>query len=494
MVSKVVVVGGGSAGFIAAATLKRVMPALAVRLIRSKDIGIIGVGEGSTFQLTNFLHTFLRVDRRKFFEQARPTFKLGLRFVWGTRPYFNYTFGPGPHETNVPGLQKSYGFYINDDMEDCELMSSLMTADRAFELVNGRPKFTNSMAYHFENEKLVRFLEGYAMGLGVEVVDDTIEHVNQDEAGISGLVLRSGRAESGDLYVDCSGFASLLLGKTLGEPFIDYRSSLFCNRAVIGGWDRTNEVIHPYTTCETMPSGWCWQIEHETRINRGYVYCSDFISDEEAEKQFRSANPKLGPTRVIRFVCGRYERRWVKNVVAIGNASGFVEPLEATALGVLALQSRHLAQTLLETDRQPTGTQITANNIAHARSWDDIRRFIAVHYKYNGRMDTPFWRACRAETDLAGAEPIIEYYQENGPCPYWSEMLFNQNDQFRYAGYTAMLIGQCVPFRRPHVPSPAEQEIWQRHRARNRATAAAALTVRQTLDIIHAPNWQWENR
>lgn len=494
MISKVVVVGGGSAGFLAAATLKAKLPALHVRLIRSKDIGIIGVGEGSTFQLTKFLHDYLRINPRKFFEVARPTFKLGLRFIWGRRPYFNYTFGPGPQETNVPGLAKSYGYYADADMEDCEILSSMMSADRAFELVGGRPKFHLSMAYHFENERFVRFLEDYAMGLGVQIIDDTIIEVKQDEAGISGLVLKSGPVETADLYVDCSGFASLLLGKALGEPFVDYKSSLFCNRAMVGGWERTSEVIKPYTTCETMPSGWCWQIEHETRINRGYVYSSDFISDEEAERQFRAANPKVGPTRIVRFVTGRYERRWVKNVVAIGNATGFVEPLEATALGLLALQSRHLAQTLLESDRLPTPTQIAANNVAHARSWDDIRRFIAIHYKYNDRLDTPFWRACQEETDLAGAEPIVEYYQENGPAPYWSEMLFGQNDQFRYAGYTALLLGQRVPFRKPHVPTAAEMQIWQRHRARNRATAAAALTVRQTLDQIHSPNWKWENQ
>lgn len=492
MISKVVVVGGGAAGFLAAATLKLKLPALHVRLIRSKDIGIIGVGEGSTYPLTHFLHVYLRINRKKFFELAQPTFKLGLRFIWGRRPYFNYTFGPGPNEINVPGLAKSYGFYADADMEDCDQLSALMTADRAFEQAGGRPKFHNWMAYHFENEKFVRFLEEYATGLGVEIIDDTIVQVNQGEAGISGLVLQSGRIETADLYVDCSGFASLLLGKALGERFIDFKSSLFCNRAMVGGWERTSEIIKPYTTCETMPSGWCWQIEHERRINRGYVYCSDFVSDEEVERQFRAANPKIGPTRIVRFVTGRYERRWVKNVVAIGNASGFVEPLEATALGMLALQSRHLAQTLLESDCQPTSSLIAANNLAHARSWDDIRRFIAIHYKYNDRLDTPFWRACRQETDLAGAEPIVEYYQQNGPAPYWAESLFHQSDQFRYAGYSCLLLGQRVPFRKSHVPTSAELQIWERHRARNRATAAAALSVRQALDQIHSPTWKWE--
>ncbi len=153
------------------------------------------------------------------------------------------------------------------------------------------------------------------------------------------LRLESGRRETADLYLDASGFASVLLGKALGEPFVSYDKTLFCDRAVVGGWDRKDPedmVIKPYTTCETMNCGWCWQIEHENRINRGYVYSSGFISDEEAEKEFRMKNPKVGPTRIVRFVSGRYRNVWVKNVVAVGNAGGFVEPLEATALGAMA--------------------------------------------------------------------------------------------------------------------------------------------------------------
>src|SRR4030095_13528653 len=121
----------------------------------------------------------------------------------------------------------------------------------------------------------------------------------------------------------------------------------FNDRAVVGGWDRAaGEPIKPYTTCQTMNSGWCWQIEHERRVHRGYVYFSAFISDENAEREFRAACPRVGPTRIVKFVSGRYERNWVKNVVAIGNASGFVEPLEATALGVIAMQCRLLAGSL----------------------------------------------------------------------------------------------------------------------------------------------------
>src|SRR5256886_14758754 len=178
--------------------------------------------------------------------------------------------------------------------------------------VGGALKFHDAFSYHFENERYVQFLEGYAVAKGVRTLDDTVSEVKQDERGVVGLELKSGASESADLYVDCSGFASLLLGKTLGEPFIPFRSSLFCDRAVAGGWDRTAEPIKPYTTCETMNAGWCWQIEHISRIIRGYVYSSTFMSDEEAEREFREKNPKGTSTRLGKLVSGRYQRSLAK--------------------------------------------------------------------------------------------------------------------------------------------------------------------------------------
>src|SRR6185436_5095512 len=150
--------------------------------------------------------------------------------------------------------------------------------------------------------------------------------------GIAALVAEDGRRITGDLYIDSSGFRSELLGRALQEPFLNYDDALFCDKAVIGGWPRTNEPILPYTTAETMDSGWCWQIEHENFINRGYVYSSAFISDDAAREELLRKNPKVATVpRVVRFRSGRYERSWVGNVVAVGNAAGFVEPLEATA-------------------------------------------------------------------------------------------------------------------------------------------------------------------
>ena len=492
MVKKVIVLGGGSAGFMAAMALKTKLPDLQVEVIRSKDIGVIGVGEGSTVGFTNFLHNYLRIGMKRFLEVAQPVWKLGLRFIWGPRNDYFYSFDTGI-QRHVAGLPKVAGYYCQEDMEYCERMSAFMRHDRVFERnAQGAPTFHSALSYHFENEKFVRYLEGYATDLGVTIRDDTVTEVKQDDNGIAGLVLASGQTASADLYIDCSGFVSMLLSKTLKERFISYASSLFCDRAVVGGWDRTDEPIKPYTTCETMTSGWCWQIEHERRINRGYVYSSAFISDSDAEAEFRKQNSKVASTRIVKFVSGRYERAWVKNVVAIGNSGGFVEPLEATALGVIGVYSSLLADLLVDCDREIRASQVARFNRYHAAYWDGIRDFLAVHYRFNTRVKTPFWEHCLNETDLAGATPIVEYFQENGPSMLWDASgILGAHDQFGLRGYYVMLIGQKVPYPRLHVPGDAEWRKWNEAREQHRAAALRAMTVAETFAIIRSPQWRW---
>jgi tryptophan halogenase len=489
-ISTIVVLGGGSAGLMSALALKTRLPDLDVTVVRSKEIGIIGVGEGSTVSLTKFLHEYIAVDNADFYATARPTWKLGLKFIWGPRPYFNYTFGPGL-ETRFEDMPKATGYYCDESVEYTDLISAMMTHDRAFQPAPNGFEFHNAIAYHVENHHFVEYLERLGLQRGIRIVDDTVSEVRQDDSGIKALLLKSGSTVSADLYVDCSGYGSLLLGKTLGEPFISYTSSLFCDRAVVGGWARTDEPIKPYTTCETMDSGWAWQIEHETRINRGYVYSSAFISDADAEADFRRKNPKVGPTRIVKFIAGRYERNWVKNVVAIGNAAGFVEPLEATALSVIGMQAAILADTLKDTERAPTAWDVRLCNEHHAHTWDAIRGFIAVHYKFNTRLDTPFWRECREKTDLAGAAGLADYFLANGPSPVWGNVLVHPYDQFKLAGYWTMMVGMKVPFRTNYVPDPAHVQLLNNKRAYFRERAMQALTVKEALDLVHSPQWRW---
>jgi tryptophan halogenase len=439
------------------------------------------------------LHQHLKVSQKKFYEAARPTWKLGLKFAWGRRSHFFYSFSSQQMNHEFPELPRPIGNYCDADMSYAEPIMSMMEHGRVFERnASGAPTFHNALAYHFENHLFVAFLESQVLEQGIQIIDDTVSEVRQDESGITGLALKSGRIAVADLYVDCSGFASLLLGKALSEPFIPFKSSLFCDRAIVGGWTRQpNEPILPYTSCSTMNSGWLWQIEHETRINRGYVYCSSFISDEEAEREFRAQSPRVGQTRVVRFVTGRYARAWVKNVVALGNANGFVEPLEATALGVIAVQSRLLTDALLYSDRRVGPMDRDGFNRHHARYWDSIRRFIAIHYKHNDRLDTPFWRTCRQETDLAGAEEVVAHYQAVGPSMFWGPTVIDSLDPFGIGGYVTLLLGQQVPYRTHHQPGPPELIAFHALRQRHRERAMSAMTSEVALATLRSPGWQW---
>jgi tryptophan halogenase len=490
MIRNLLVLGGGSAGFLAAITVKHRLPELPVLVLRSKDIGIIGVGEGTTIPVMRHLHGYLGIDYAGFHRIAQPTWKLGVRFLWGPRPYFDYALSR-QLDIRFQGMSKVVGYYLDGTL-DFGLASCLMTHDRVFpRRQDGLPYITPDPAYHIENEQFVAFLEHYAAQLGVEVLDDTVVEVRQDEGGITGLVLASGRTARADLYVDSSGFRSVLLGKALAEPFRSFKSSLFCDRAVVGGWARTDEPVKPYTTAETMNSGWCWQIEHEHRINRGYVYSSNFISDEEAEREFRAKNPKVSSTRVVKFISGRYERSWVKNVVAIGNACGFVEPLESTSLGVICIDSHALAESLADTSREVQPTQVRQYNRRSAFIWETIREFLAIHYKFNTRLQTPFWKACVEETDLSGAGEFVEFYHENGPSTLWRNQLLDARNTFGFEGYLSMMIGMNVPYRRTFTPPHSEAQVWNNVYQRLRSAASQGVSVPEALSYVRQPGWQW---
>ena len=492
MIQKVIVLGGGTAGLLAALSLRVRLPQLTVQVIRSRELGVIGVGEGSTVGLPSYLHGLLQIDPSAFFRHAAPTWKLGLRFVeWGPRSQFHYSFAP-TMQARWPGLAKLTGFYCDADPSGAGVAAALMDEDRVFiRRPDGSPLMQRDYGYHLENAQFVEMLERCAAERGIELLDDKVTSVRRNDAGVTALELASGSTVTADLFVDCSGFASLLLGQTMREPFQSFRSTLFCDRAVVGGWARGEEVIRPYTTVQTMSAGWGWQIDHEARINRGYVYASAFLSDEEAEREFRAQNPRVEVTRIVHFKTGRYARAWSGNVVAIGNACGFVEPLEATSLGAICAESALLFEVLEDANGTPTPSQVRYFNERVGESWDNIRRFLAIHYKFNTRLDTPFWRTCRAETELAGAEPILEFYQENGPTDLAKQSLLSRYDQFTIDGWLTLLVGMQVPHRRPHSPTPAEARVWAEVRAKLREKARQAFTVHEALTLVRSPRWRW---
>ncbi|MDB5309423.1 MAG: hypothetical protein JWO38_3625 [Gemmataceae bacterium] len=491
MIRDVLVLGGGSAGFLAALALKVKLPELGVTVVRSKEIGVIGVGEATTVALPRFLHGYLGFDPGDFYRRVETTWKLGIRFLWGRRPHFDYTFGY-QLDWKWSNLPRCNGYYCADDFSYVDVPSALMSHDRAFvRLPDGTPHVTINHAYHIENEKFVGWLEAKAEELGVVARDEVVAEVLRDETGVAGLRLATGETCRADLYLDCSGFRSALLGGALGEPYTSFKTTLFNNRAVTGGWARTTEPTRPYTTAESMAAGWCWQIDHLDRINRGYVYSSDFITDEEAEREFRAKNPKVGSTRLIKFVTGRHHRSWVKNVVGIGNAAGFVEPLESTGLAVICDESRLLAELLLECDRTPTPSLIDGYNRIYAREWDNIRDFLGVHFKFNTRYDTPYWRACRETADIGHARAVVDFYQENGPSLYGKSNLLHNNDIFGMEGYLCLLVGQQVPYRARPAPTAQELRLWDGIKAENRVKALTGLTVEESFRAVTAPTFAW---
>ncbi|MBB5351698.1 tryptophan halogenase [Haloferula luteola] len=493
MIQNVLIVGAGSAGLLAALTLKKRIPSLTVRILRDPKLGTIGVGEGTTPNLSSLLFETLGIPRKTFYQLARPTWKLGIRFLWGPRGRFDYTFAP-QLDSWWGDLPRPNGYYCTDEFRSTDLPSALMEQGHVFpRQPNGCPEVQAWHSFHIENEHFVSMLESLARDAGIAILDGNMVDAERSDDGIRSILLSDGQRLEADLFIDCSGFRSELLGKALETPFLSFDRTLFCDRAVVGGWDRESEPILPYTTAEQMSTGWCWRIEHEHRIHRGYVYCSDMISDEAAESEFRRSNPKVGPTRIVRFRSGCYRKTWVGNVVAFGNAAGFVEPLEATALMVISLHIQSLVDVLHACGQNPTpSVREIYNELTHP-TWLGIRDFLGLHYQPNTALDTPFWRRCREETDLSNIHELLDFYAENGPTGlsrYRLPASHTQND-FGIEGYLVMLVGMQVAYQNRHQPTSQEWTTWQQHRAAHISQARQGLTVKEALAYVRHPAWEW---
>jgi tryptophan 7-halogenase len=241
-----------------------------------------------------------------------------------------------------------------------------------------------------------------------------------------------------------------------------------------------------------MNAGWSWQIEHEFHVNRGYVYASGAISDDEACQEFLTRNPKAPKSpRVVKFRSGCYQRTWVDNVVAIGNAAGFVEPLEATALMVVCSEVQTLIELLKHCALEPTPTMRGLFNKVMTRTWEEIRDFLALHYKLNTQRDTPFWQQCREETDVSNIGALLEFYRENGPTGFGRHMLPSAETDFGMEGYLVMLVGNKMPYQGRHTASAAERTLWDQRRQANLAQAQRGMDIKEALGYIRHPGWRW---
>lgn len=478
---RIVVVGGGTAGYFAALALQRELD-VQVTLIESSKIPIIGVGEATTTLMPPFLHLQLGIDIVELYREVKPTWKMGIRFEWGLPGdyHFVYPFGDG----NPVEAFAHDGHTANQSL--CALM---MDADRSPIAIgdDGEPiSLLEHMpfAYHLENKSFVRFLEKCAQRAGIEHVDAQITDVvtTADGASVERLILDDGREIRGDLYVDASGFRSLLLGKTLGTEFLSYASSLLCDTAVVAEVPQRG-VVQPYTTAETMDAGWCWRIPVEGEDHRGYVFSSAHLTVDQARDEMRAKNPGMGEPWIVRFRSGRHEHFWKGNTVGVGNAYGFVEPLESTALHMVIMELRVLLHCLKTGDSQEPDRAFADRSVA--AHWDYLRWFLAVHYKFNRKLDTPFWRDCRASVDVSGLEAMLERFRSEGPgiegdgLPYYSI----PDPVFNYLGVVTMLLGQQFPCA-PPTRTLLSKAQWDARVAASRALVARCLPQAEALALL----------
>lgn len=494
MIKKVLVLGSGSAGLLAALTIKRKIPKLEVEILRDPDLGVIGVGEGTTPNVPDHLFDNVGIKQARFYERARPTWKLGIRFDWGSRGTFNYTFSR-QLDQQYDDLRMPNGFYCDDDFTDVDQASALMSAGKAFARnANGSPVIPFRTAFHIENHRFVEALEREVIESKVVITNGTVSGAQRGPEGISAIHLADGGRIGADLYVDASGFSSELLGNVLEEPFESFDKTLFCDRALVGGWQRgDDEPIMAYTTAEAMDYGWSWKIEHEQTVNRGYVYCSDMISDDTAFEEFRRKNPKVPDSpRIVRFRSGCYRRTWVDNVIAIGNSSGFVEPLEATALMVICSQCRGLAGLLIHSQLDPTPSVRQLYNQNRRRNWEMIRDFLGLHYQLNQAGTTDFWRRCRDETDLSGIAELLKFYRETGPSNVARHLLPQASNDFGIEGFLVMLVGNQAPYEKHYQPSSFEKRSWDKRKALFARNARKGVDAKEALQWINRPDWRWQ--
>ncbi|MDZ7964558.1 MAG: tryptophan 7-halogenase [Nostoc sp. DedSLP03] len=478
------ILGGGTAGYLTALAFRALRPDIKVTLLESSAIPVIGVGEATTPELVKFLHSprFLGLDIVDFYQRVLPTWKLGIKFQWGLPGDYEFTF---PFQRGRLLESLLYDSTLNNQ----SLGAMLMSGDRApiFDRGDGTPLSLLHQirwAYHLDNRRFVRYLQEEAIAAGIQHIDVQISdaQISADGETITHLIAEDGRKLTYDLYIDCSGFRSLLLEQKLGSKFISYQDTLNTDRAIAATVPH-NGTIKPYTLAETMNNGWCWNIPFEDADHRGYVFSSAFCSAEQALEEMRAKNPGMGDPWLVKFRSGRHEHFWKGNVVAIGNSYGFVEPLESTAIHMIVLELE-LLLTNFPASKQDEGVKSVLNRKISDR-WDALRWFLGIHYKFNHRLSTPFWQAANRDTDISGALERLALFSERAPLSYRNSLFYTLHPPEFFSddhSYDTLLAGQQVSAR--FVEPVEDLATWQRQLAILKGLASTAMPQHQALSCL----------
>ncbi|WP_298468557.1 tryptophan halogenase family protein [uncultured Erythrobacter sp.] len=449
LLDRVVIVGGGTAGWMAAAALGHMLEGspTKVTLIESEAIGTVGVGEATIPPIIAF-NTMLGIDEDEFVRETNATFKLGIEFVdWFEKGHsYIHPFGDfGRDFDAIPFYQ--YWLHRNlagekDDLFAYSLMVEACRREKFMRPLSDRPQSAYAginYAFQFDASLYAAFLRRFAEGKDVERVEGRIESVAQDgETGhVTSVTLENGEQVGGDFFIDCSGFRGLLIEQTLETGYEDWRKWLPCDRAIAIPCEKAEYPV-PYTRATARDAGWQWRIPLQHRTGNGHVYCSEFMDDETAEQVLRDNldGAPLADANRLRFVTGHRKQFWNGNVLALGLAAGFMEPLESTSI--------HLVQTSLARllthfpDKRFNPSDIEAFNARTLKEYVRVRDFLVLHYTATKRDDTPFWRHCQTIERPDELTRRIEQFREGG------RIFEEPNDIFGTASWLAVMYGQGV--------------------------------------------------
>ena len=436
------VVGGGTAGWITAALLNRILGPLGCRitLVESANIATIGVGEATVPSLVRFVRV-MGFDEDEFMRHTAATYKLGIKFTDWVRNDHSYWHPFGVCGGIIDKINLFHfwfmlrqaggnvGSYASHSLQ--ALLGDEGKAPRPAK--GGSPIIeSGAYAYHIDALALADFLKGVATKNGVSHIFDDVSHVVIGRDGvIANLLTESGRRLSADLFIDCTGFTGKLIEQGLGDPWIDWSNQLLSDRAVVLRLPPVAQMA-PYTQAAAMPAGWIWQIPLSHRVGTGYVYSSRHQDDDGAAEALAARSGMLrapgGEPRLLKMRVGRRRTFWLKNCVSVGLSAGFLEPLEST--GIYLIQ--RAVELLLEylPDRQFNDVLVRAYNARMAAIYDETRDFVLLHYLLSRRDDTAFWRDSRNVTPPDSLQNLLELYDEAGKIEPGRATLFGETSLY----------------------------------------------------------------
>ena len=445
-IRRVVIAGGGTAGWMAAAGISKVLgKRLDITLIESDDIGTVGVGEATIPTLLHF-HSLLEINEQEFMAATQATFKLGISFENWRDVGENYihSFGTTGIDHWTAGFQhfwhKGRERKLAGDYGDYCLELKAAQLNRFAHLPNSGMNY----AYHLDASRYAKFLRSFAEGYGVQRIEAKIATVNMAGNGdIASLLLDSGTVIEGDLFIDCTGFRAMLIGQAMGQPYQDWSHWLFADSAIAVQTASTRAAV-PYTRSIAREAGWQWQIPLQHRVGNGIVFASRYLDDDAARAGLLANidGEVLTDPRVIKFKPGQREKTWAGNCVALGLASGFLEPIESTSIhliqrGIVRLMQMFPTDGIFQTDVDEYNRQ-TASEIEH------IRDFIILHYHVTNRRDTAFWRDCASLAVPASLRHRIDLFADSGRVFRMPIELFAENS------WIQVMLGQGIHPRQHH--------------------------------------------